>query len=57
VRDSTVASELGAAVGEVRRTIDEEVRAPRDQSAAALWAAHDATQRLEARLQVLDPPA
>jgi hypothetical protein len=57
VPDSTVASELAAAVGEVRRTIDEEVRAPGDQSAAALWAAHDATQRLEARLQVLAPPA
>jgi hypothetical protein len=57
VPDSTVASELAAAVGEVRRTIDAEVRAPADQSTAALWAAHDATQRLAERLQVLASPA
>jgi hypothetical protein len=57
VPDSTVASELAAAVGDVRRTLDEEVRAPEHPGTAALWAAHGATQRLEERVQLLASPA
>jgi hypothetical protein len=57
VPDSTVASELAAAVADVRRTLDDEVRAPEHQATATQRAAHDATERLAARLQVLASPA
>jgi hypothetical protein len=57
VADSTVASDLAAAVGDVLRTLDQEVRAPEGQGAAALRAAQDAAQRLEAHLNALASPS
>jgi hypothetical protein len=57
VADSTVASDLAAAVGDVLRTLDQEVQAPDEQSAAALRAAQDAVLRLEQRLSALGSPS
>jgi hypothetical protein len=57
VADSTVASDLGAAVGDVLRTLDQEVQAPEEQGAVALRAAQDAALRLEERLNALGTPS
>jgi hypothetical protein len=57
VADSTVASDLAAAVGDVLRTLDQEVRAPEGQGAAALRAAQDAAQRLEAHVNAPAAPS
>ena len=57
VAGSTVASDLAGAVGDVRRSLDEEVRAPDEASAAALRAAQDAAQRLEVHLAATAPPS
>jgi hypothetical protein len=57
VAGSTVASDLAGGVGDVRRSLDEEVRAPDEASAAALRAAQDAAQRLEVHLAATAPPS
>jgi hypothetical protein len=57
VAGSTAASDLAGAVGDVRRSLDEEVRAPDEASAAALRAAQDAAQRLEVHLAATAPPS
>jgi outer membrane biosynthesis protein TonB len=57
VADSTVAADLAAAVGNVVRTLDQEVRAPEGHGEAALRAAQDAVQRLEAHLDALGAPS
>ena len=57
VAGSTVASDLAGAVGDLRRSLDEEVRAPDEASAVALRAAQDAAQRLEVHLAATAPPS
>ncbi len=57
VAGSTSASDLAAAVGDVRRTLDEEGRAPDESRVGALRAAQDSARRLELRLsEAASPP-